>query len=85
LISFHENRRNRFRSVSSVFSKPVAKFKKLKKFKIKNSKKTRDDFKIFGPRVRNFKVTEATKSGEAETEGKPEKKRKWLIPDKGQP
>jgi hypothetical protein len=54
--------------------------------KNKNSKKTRADFKIFSQtRIRNFKVTEATKFGEAETEGKPGGGRKRSVPDKGQP
>jgi hypothetical protein len=52
---------------------------KMKNFEIKKSKKTRADFKIFGQtRIRNFKVTEATKFGEGETEGKPRKKKKTV-------
>jgi hypothetical protein len=50
-------------------------FKKSKKIKIKNSKKTRADFKIFGPnRIQKFEVTHPTKFGERETEEKPRKK-----------
>jgi hypothetical protein len=58
----------------------------LKNIKIKNSKKTRVDFKSFGQtRNWNFEVTDATKFGEEETEEKLGKKRKHLVPDKGQP
>jgi hypothetical protein len=72
--------------VSPVFSKSVGEFENFKNSEIKNSKKTRADFKILGQtRIWNFKVTEATKFGEGETKGKPGKKRKQSVPDKGQP
>jgi hypothetical protein len=54
--------------------------KKIKKFEIKNSKKTRADFKIFGENIiQKFEVTHPTKFGEGETE----KKKKQPVPYKG--
>jgi hypothetical protein len=48
LVGFHENQRNRFEPILSIFSKLAGELKILKTFEIKNSKKTRADLKIFG-------------------------------------
>jgi hypothetical protein len=57
----------------------------LKFFKIKNSKKTRVYFKIFGQnRIQKIEVTHPTKFDEVKIEGKIEKKRKCLVPYKGE-
>jgi hypothetical protein len=78
--------RSKTGEIGPVFSKPAGEFENFKNFEIKNSKKIRANFNIFAQtRIRNFKVTEATKFGKGETEGKPRKKRKWSVPDKGQP
>jgi hypothetical protein len=67
--------RSKTGEIGPVFSKPAGEFENFKNFEIKNSKKIRADFKIFGQtRIRNFKVTKATKFGKEETEGKPRKK-----------
>jgi hypothetical protein len=52
---FCENWRNWPGSVSPVFGKPAGEFENFKTFKIKNSKKTRADFK-------SLKKFEATRS-----------------------
>jgi hypothetical protein len=56
-------------------------FKNLKTFEIKNYKKTRVYFKIFGQnRIQKHEVTHPTKFGEGERKGKPGKKENdWFL------